>query len=94
MPANNPAERSAWSSIMADTRWAFEPDRVAATQPMRDARKAKYLDRVDPGRLLPEAERQRRVESLVRADMRRLALRSAQARRARAGRSAEPDTAA
>jgi len=39
-----------------------------------------YADRVDPERQLPPDELARRVEDLRRADMRRLALKSAQAR--------------
>jgi len=51
----------------------------------RAAQQKKYLDQVDavtPG--LPEAERLRRAEHLMRARMQKLALRSAQARRKRA----------
>lgn len=97
MPARDAGDRSLIAQIAIDTRWAHEPDRIAATEPMRRARKNKYLDKVDPDRLLPEAERERRAESLMRADMRRLALKSAQARRARAaakGRRAERGDAA
>jgi hypothetical protein len=83
MPAKDAADRKTIAQIAVDSRWAFEPDRIAATQPMRDARRAKYLERVDPDGLLPEPERQRRADSLLRADMRRLALKSAQSRRAK-----------
>jgi hypothetical protein len=89
MPARDPSERSAWAAVAADWRWGNEADRHAATQPMRDGRTRKYEKQVDPGRVLSEEERQRRVASLLRSDMRRLAIRSAQARRARAeGRDA------
>ncbi|HEY7222891.1 MAG TPA: hypothetical protein VH561_04645 [Micromonosporaceae bacterium] len=67
--------------IASAERWAREPDRVKATQPARDAKFARYLDRVPAD--LPQAERIRRAELLRTADMQRLALRSAQARRKR-----------
>lgn len=81
-----PAERSLAGRIGAAERWAREPDRVAATAPARKGRFARYLAQVDaemPG--LSESERQRRAEDLRRADMSRMALKSAQARRARRG---------
>lgn len=43
----------------------------------------RFEDEVDPGRVLPEAERRRRAEHAKRAYFTRLALKSAQARRAR-----------
>jgi len=51
----------------------------------RAARQAKYLRAVDPAGELPEAERRRRAERLLRADMLRLAEKSAAVRRARKG---------
>lgn len=80
------SDRVLRARIGAATRWAHEPDRRAATAPARDGRFRRYLERVDeahPG--LSESERQRRAEGLRRADMQRMALKSAQARRARAG---------
>ena len=44
-----------------------------------------FLDLVDPDRQLPEAERQRRAEAARKAHYARLALKSAQKRRARKG---------
>lgn len=52
-----------------------------------NARKAfveRFEREVDPDRVLPVAERQRRAEHAMRAHMTRLALRSARARTARA----------
>ena len=66
---------SATATAAALTRWAFEPDRASATQAARDGRRRRYLDRVDPDRTLPEAERERRADMLIRADMIRLAQR-------------------
>jgi hypothetical protein len=42
---------------------------------------AKFIDEVDPDRVLPEPERLKRAEHALRAHMTRLALRSAKARR-------------
>lgn len=66
--------------IGAHSRWAKEPDRVAATAPARAGLKAKFLLEVDPDGLLDEAERERRAQSLMRAHMLRLASKSAKAR--------------
>ena len=46
---------------------------------------ARFEDEVDPDRELPEPERIRRAEAKRRAHFTRLALKSAQARRAKAG---------
>lgn len=46
---------------------------------------ARFIDQVDPDRLLPEAERHRRASAALKAHMARLALRSA-AMRARSTR--------
>jgi len=59
---------------------------AAVSQPARDARMKGYLDKVDPDRKLPEAERAARAHALLRADMKRLADRSAEARRRRLGK--------
>ena len=40
----------------------------------------RFLDEVDPDRVLPEAERERRARAALRGYMTKLALRSAQAR--------------
>lgn len=51
------------------------------TKPARDGFLRRFLEEADPDGRLPPAERQRRAESLLKAHMARLALRSAQARR-------------
>lgn len=81
--ARDPSDRALVARIAASERWAHTHDRNAATAPARDARWQRYLDRVDPEGILDPAERARAAEHLRRADMSRLALRSAQARRAR-----------
>jgi len=51
---------------------------------MREAFEARFLDEVDPDRVLPEAERNRRAEHARKAHFQRLALKSARARARRA----------
>ncbi len=83
MPALTPEERSACCSIASNERWALVEDATAATAPAREAFEATFVDRVDPERKLPPEERARRVERLRKAHFQKLALKSAQARRAR-----------
>lgn len=82
---NNPkgSDRSQIGRLGAHTRWAMTEDRTAATQPARDALMRKFEDQVDPGRVLAPQERARRAESAKRAHFQRMALKSAQARRAK-----------
>ena len=87
-----PAERSLRARIAAHTRWATD-DPVAATEPARRAFLASFDYQVDPDGVLSPAERARRSESLRKAHFARMALKSAQARRARRG-EASPDAAA
>lgn len=77
------AERSSIGRLGAHTKWALTEDRSAATQPARDALLRKFEDQVDPGRRLPPEERAKRAESARRAHYQRLALKSAQVRRAK-----------
>ncbi len=53
------------------------------TRAARAAHDKKFIDKVDPDRVLSAAERDRRVEAARKAHFTRLALRSAEARRAR-----------
>ncbi len=97
MAAQSPAERFMAASIAANSRWAVEPDRVAATSPARAAFNARFDDEVDPDRTLPAHERARRATAARRAYFMRLSLRSAQARRRSAalvaGDGGHPDAA-
>lgn len=77
------SDRSQIAKIAARTRWANTEDRSAATQAARDGLARKFEDQVDPERRLPADERARRAESARRAHFQRLALKSAQSRRAR-----------
>lgn len=77
-------DRRQAAKIAANTRWANEPDRSAATQAARDALARKFEDQVDPTRVLPAEERAQRAQSARKAHYQRLALASAKARRAKA----------
>lgn len=72
--------RSLAGKIAANSRWASEPDRPAATQAARNAFLSRFETEVDPEGTLPLDERTRRAESAMRAHMQRLALASAKAR--------------
>lgn len=76
------SQRRMVASIAANARWATEPDRTAATQKARDGRLAKFERQVDPNGELTPTERRTRALAARRADMKRLALRSAQRRAA------------
>lgn len=82
------AERRAHARVAAFTRWAFEPDRSAATAPARRGLDEKFLRDADPDGVLSEHDRAVRAEALRRAHFLRMALRSAQSRRRRAARVA------
>jgi hypothetical protein len=75
-----PSERTQRARLAANVGWAFTADRSARTEPARRAAFAKFEKLVDPDSVLP-------AESLRKAHMQRMALRSAKARRVRkAGR--------
>lgn len=76
------SQRHMVAQIAANSRWATEPDRTAATQRARDARLAKFEAQVDPRGELSPAERRTRALAARKADMQRLALKSAQKRAA------------
>lgn len=75
-----PELRSQRARLAALTRWSTQ-DPVAGTAKARAALADRFLDEVDPDRVLPEAERQRRAECARKAFYARLAYKSAQARR-------------
>lgn len=75
------SDRYLAASIAANSRWAHEADRSAATRPARMAFETRFLDEVDPARLLKPEERQRRAENAKRAYFHKLALKSAKSRR-------------
>jgi hypothetical protein len=85
MPGNalTPSERTQRARLAANIGWAFTQDRSARTEPARRAAFARFEKLVDPDRVLPVAERAKRAESLRKAHLQRMALRSAKARRMR-----------
>jgi hypothetical protein len=78
------------------TSWARTPDRSARTAPAREAKWQKYLEQARE--LAPDGasaeEIERRAEYLRQADMKRMALASVRARRARKGGGAPDGEAA
>jgi hypothetical protein len=80
-----PAELSLRGQIAAHESWARTEDRSARTAPARRAALDKFELEVDPDGKLQPAERARRAEHARKAHFKRMALRSAQARRLRAG---------
>jgi hypothetical protein len=62
--------------IAALTRWAYEPDPQAATQPARDGFMARFERQVDPDNRLDPAEREVRAKRAMKAHMLGLARRS------------------
>lgn len=87
MPNPDSAERSLIGQIAANERWGRTADRAAATAPARRALDQKFLDQADGDPV--------RAANLRKAHFKRLALKSAQARRARrTGATNKPETAA
>lgn len=82
-----PEERTLRARLAAQTRWANEDPQPTALRAQAGLR-ARFLREVDPDSVLPEAERQRRAESLRRAYYTRLSFEAVRARRAR---RASPD---
>jgi len=83
MPAATPSERALIARIAAHERWASTTDRAAATPPGRKGLIDRFDRQVDPDGTMPPAERARRSASARKAFYSRLALKSAQDRRAR-----------
>lgn len=75
-----PGERTLRARLAAHVLHS-QTDSRAHTQPARDAFLQRFEDEVDPDRVLPEAERVRRVEHARKAYFTGLALKSAKARR-------------
>lgn len=78
----SPEQRQLRASIAGNSRWSQE-DPKEGTKSARKAFEQRFLDQVDPQRVLPEAERERRARAALRAHMQRLALRSSKVRGAR-----------
>ena len=84
MSTMDPRRRALIGRMAAHRRWAFEPDRKAATAPARAGMDKHFEDQVDPDRTLTPGERAKRVANLKSAYFSEIGLKSAQARRRRA----------
>ena len=80
------AERILRARLASQTSWANTPDPSARTAKARAAFRDRFELQVDPDGVLPEAERHRRAEAARKAYYTGLALKSAKARRQKAGR--------
>jgi hypothetical protein len=78
-----PAERTLRAQIAAHESWAHTIDRSARTANARKAMLDKFERQVDPEGKLSPAERAQRAEHARKAHFKRLALKSARARRRR-----------
>ena len=81
----NKSERSLRARIAAHDSWAYTEDRTARTANARKAMLDKFEQQFDPNGELSPAERAKRAEHARKAHFKRLALKSAQARRRRGG---------
>lgn len=77
-----PSERTLRARLGAHTLHATHDPRET-TAKAREALQKRFEDEVDPDRVLPEDERARRIHHAKQAYYARLALKSAQSRRAR-----------
>ncbi|MBM0203227.1 hypothetical protein JNW90_08985 [Micromonospora sp. STR1s_5] len=71
------------AQVAAHTRWAHTADRKAATAPARAAFIERFERQVDPNNELDPAERALRAESAKKAHFLRMALKSAESRKAK-----------
>ncbi|BCB79134.1 hypothetical protein GCM10022251_19590 [Phytohabitans flavus] len=83
MAAESATDRALIARLAAHTKWAGTEDRTAATAAARAAFVDHFEREVDPDGVLDPAERAARAASAKKAFYTRMALRSAQVRRAR-----------
>jgi hypothetical protein len=83
MPKPPSADLAEYGRIGAYESWSRTEDWTARTAPARAAADEKFYDAVDPNRELSPAEREKRAAAARKAHFRRLALKSAQVRKAR-----------
>ena len=76
-----PEERRLRAQVAAYTSWANTPNRSTRTEPARAGWYSKFIRQVDPAGVLDPAERARRADAAMKAEMMRMALKSSQARR-------------
>lgn len=82
-PPLTPEQRRQHALLAIHTRWANEPDPVAATTPARAAFLERFERQVDPDGQLDPRERARRAAHARKAYFAKLALASSRARAAR-----------
>jgi hypothetical protein len=82
----SPEQRRLRAQTAAYERWSKEDPREG-TKPARAAYMRRFVYQVDPDRVLPEAERERRAQAALKAHMARMALASSRARAKTAGAS-------
>jgi hypothetical protein len=78
-----PEQRSLRARIAAHTQWSLEENRTERTAKARKAAEDRFVDLVDPDRVLPPDERAKRAANARQAYMLKLALASSRARAAR-----------
>lgn len=83
MPSSDPEMRSLVARIAAYSLHAQCPDPSAHTAPARAAFDQRFERQVDPDGILPPVDRARRAAAARKAYFLKLALKSAQSRRAR-----------
>lgn len=89
----SPEQRSLRARLAAHKKWATT-DPVEGTEAARTAFLGRFEDEVDPDRVLPDAERQRRAESARKAYFTELAYKSSRARAGQAAGGGDGDVAA
>ena len=83
MASNHPGDASTVARLAAHTKWALCPDRSAATAAARQAFHDMWEKKVDPDGKLDPVERATRAAHAKSAHYARMALKSAQTRRAK-----------
>jgi hypothetical protein len=83
-----PTQRSMRARIAANTRWSRDGERKANAERAQRGLLAKFEAEVDPGGVLPEAERLRRAKAARRAHMQRLQFLSSRSRTRTTGTAA------
>jgi len=78
-----PQQRRQHALLAIHTRWANEPDPIAATTPARRAFLDRFDRQVDPEGVLPPQERARRAAHARKAYFAKLSLESSRKRAAR-----------
>ena len=87
-----PSQRSLRASMASDASWANTQDRTARTLPARMAALRRFEKLVDPDGVLPEHQRLLMAESARKSFYKRMAYKSAQARKWRGAMTRDAKT--